>query len=215
MRAFRYIVLPRGYCDVRCVFCHEEGVVGARSFPPAEHLVPATLFEYLGALRPLGFQGLTFSGGEPMLAWPHIRRLIEAVPDDFALTLITNGLSLNEVAQWRRDTHRPLTIHLNLPSVDDSVYRRLLRTREGRLARVLRDVASAVDSGIVVYVSLVLQGGVNTEAHLLRDVHQTCRMLGVERLRFIEDANLTTSAGRLDRLSLPGWGEDAAAWHHE
>lgn len=213
MRAFRYIVLPRGYCDVRCVFCHEEGIAGARSTAPASALSPATLAEYLEALRPLGFRCLTFSGGEPMLAWPHIRHLGESVPRDFDLTLITNGLRLGEVAQWRCRTGRDLTVHLNLPAVDDDVYRQILRTRRGRLAVVLRDVALAVESGVVIDVNLVLQGSRNTDAHILNDVHQVCRTLGVRSLRFIEDANILDPAGGLDRLGLPGWGKDAATWH--
>lgn len=215
MRTLRIVILSRGYCDLRCSFCHQEGLALARQRGERAVPSPADLLALVRSGRRVGVDSLTFSGGEPMIEWPELKELLAVVPLGFLVTVVTNGHRLAELGDWSRESGRNLVVHLNLPTVDETCYRSLVGGPQGRLGHVLADVERAIDHGVTVDVNCVICPARNDDIRSLDRLFAWCQGVGVRRLRLLEDGSAEGPGTQLDLANLPGWSAQAQRWYTE
>lgn len=96
-----------GVCTARCFFCPMDLEAGRAAPGSAENITFTSPDAYVAYLDQLGFRGVSFSGGEPLLSFDRVLTLLTAVKHHFgaAMTvwLYTNGDLLNatRLAQLR------------------------------------------------------------------------------------------------------------------
>lgn len=150
-------------CQLRCVFCHREGI--------AAHWQPRFLdlrsFEHLmDGYRAIGGREVNLTGGEPTLH-PSLGQLLEVAGSNrlWRLTLHTNGLAIDRVLPELR-AGLVDEVRVSLHCADDGWGRRFLG-RGWSFARVADSIAAVRESGAPVTV--VFTYSVDT-AKFLRDV---------------------------------------------
>ena len=208
-RAVRVIILPRGYCDLRCVFCHEEHVPAAKSRvgAPSTHLVRQALI----AGKEHGLNAIKFSGGEPLLAWDKVRDLLDVVPGAYPTTIVTNGAKLPLLLAWQRQTSRAVTLHVNVPSVDPLKYSAIAGCRPGRLPLVMGWLSTAVTQGVRVELNCVITAKHNDTFSDAEAVLAAAAQRGFARVRFIEHSDQASRQHRaIGDVKFPGWDGNAA-----
>ncbi|MBI4879588.1 MAG: radical SAM protein [Planctomycetes bacterium] len=80
-------------CNLKCEFCYAEDLMSARQKPPA--IAIETVRELLRQARALGLIHVNVTGGEP-LTRKDIFELIDAVPKDVVVSIVTNSILLTE-----------------------------------------------------------------------------------------------------------------------
>jgi uncharacterized Fe-S cluster-containing radical SAM superfamily enzyme len=149
----RFLVTDR--CNLRCVFCHNEFQGDLSRRPGWDYGRVEQLLSDAGRLGPVRVK---FSGGEPLLRWRELVRLLDLAcgvePTD--ITIFTNLTLLTGQRLHRLSTSGVDQLHVNLPSFDPDTY----ASRTGRSRRVLdtviRDSAAARRTGLRVQLNLVL-----------------------------------------------------------
>ena len=150
-------------CQLRCVFCHREGI--------ASHWVPEFLdprsFELLmEAYKAIGGREVDLTGGEPTLH-PRLGQLLEIAGRgrSWRLMLHTNGLAIDRVLPQLR-SELVDEVRVSLHSTDDAYGRQFLG-RAWSFARVMDSISAVRAAGVPVTV--VFTYTVDT-ARFLRDI---------------------------------------------
>lgn len=135
----RIALTPR--CNLNCIYCHHEGEANPRREISDEMVVSVAR-----AADHLGVRSLKFTGGEPLLR-PGLAKLIARMPQDLDLSLTTNGIFLETLAE-------PLAqagldrVNVSLDSLRPEVYREITGCREGDLEKVLAGIDAAQAAGL-------------------------------------------------------------------
>jgi cyclic pyranopterin phosphate synthase len=135
----RIALTPR--CNLNCIYCHHEGEANPRGEISDEMVVSVARAAAL-----LGVRSLKFTGGEPLLR-PGLAKLIARMPQELDLSLTTNGIFLEELAEplARAGLDR---VNVSLDSLRPEVYRAITGGREGDLEKVLAGIDAAITAGL-------------------------------------------------------------------
>lgn len=162
-------------CQLRCVFCHREGI--ANHWAPV-FLDPTSFDVLLRAYRTVDGREVNLTGGEPTLH-PAIGELLEVAGRDrtWRLTLHTNGLAIDRVLpQLRRGLVDEVRVSLH--STDDSFGKKFLG-RAWSFGAIAKGIVAVRDAGTTV--TAVFTYSVET-AGFLRDVVRLVDALGINLL---------------------------------
>ncbi len=185
----RLIFISKGYCNYRCTFCHEEGVSNARTTSRFFDFDSQELRKLVDWLRPLGLDGVSFSGGEPLL---RIKKVVEVANalGDFPLTLLTNGARLSHIRPYiEKLGTRTLRVNINLPSFENSLFWRLTGQSRYDPLIVLGSVPYLTQAGIEVNVCCVLCPGENDSPEALVNYVSRAERYEIANIRFIVQGN--------------------------
>ncbi len=131
-------------CNIRCFYCMPaEGVV----FRPRDELLTFEEIErFVRALVPLGINKLRLTGGEPLLRaeLPELVRKLAAIKGIHDIALTTNGMLLDEQAEWLKAAGLQ-RINISLDTLREDVFKQI--TRRAGLDRVLAGIAAAQRAG--------------------------------------------------------------------
>jgi cyclic pyranopterin phosphate synthase len=167
-------------CNLRCVYCMPETI---RFRPPAELLQDDEILAIVRAAASLGIDKVRLTGGEPTVraGVVDLVRAIAAMPGLRDLSMTTNGLLLNEVAEplARAGLQR---VNISLDTLDRQTF--FCLTRRDRFDDVWAGIEAAEAAGLgPIKINVVVVRGHNEE-----DVADLAR-LTLERgwdVRFIE-----------------------------
>jgi len=218
----RLIIFPRGYCNFRCIFCHREGY---NKYDETSWRLSKGEFVYIWEkLSRMGAQGVTISGGEPLLAVDRLGQYLGACCAK-RIRLITNGSLLSRFGQvFTAVPDRAWSVYLNIPSFDRGEYRDLTGNRGADPWRIAAEGLEWVSSGVSVTLNCVLVEGLNGDRRSLLHYLLQAKKLGYRRVRFLTSGVSGSSAstrvmatlglkealplrdGRVMHFALPGGG---------
>jgi cyclic pyranopterin phosphate synthase len=127
-------------CNFRCLYCMPEH--GAHFAPRDELLTDDELLQVIEAAAMVGFQKIRLTGGEPSLRRNivEIVRRIAATPGITEISMTTNALRLNDLAQPLREAG--LTrVNISIDSLNPTKFKQM--TRGGDFARVWSGIEAA------------------------------------------------------------------------
>ena len=145
-----------GECNLRCFYCHREGMEGGGRRMEAEELGRAA-----EVASSLGMSRVKLTGGEPLL-----REDLEEVVREIAehadeVSLVTNGLELEGRAGALAEAGLR-RVNVSLDTLDPEKYARLTGARG--LERVVRGIGAALDAGLEpVKLNMLVLRGVNED----------------------------------------------------
>lgn len=201
----RLIFLPMGYCNYRCSFCHQEGLPEVRDGSPRWNFEPQRIKDLVEWLKPAGLEGVTMSGGEPLLALDNLLEVAAALPR-LPVTLVTNGTHLwSLIKNLDRLDGRPLRINLNVPAFEESLFRRLTNQNSWFLSRALEAARMLVGLGVEVNLNCVVCPGENDEPKIIDDYLSLANEMGISSARFLVQSEVPSKGliGTLEALLGP------------
>jgi molybdenum cofactor biosynthesis enzyme MoaA len=191
-RAARFSITEK--CNYRCFFCHEEGLEMQVVRHDAQE---AQVFKVLDQLQSLGYNDITFTGGEPLLKWRQIVRCLEHMqrigyrPD---IKLVSNGLALHsEFLARLKDYPGKVRFNISLHSLQPERYHQVVHgldsgapTTRDELARVKANLAALRAAGIPFKLNFVLLKHINTTPQALEQIFDYALASGARRVKFLE-----------------------------
>jgi cyclic pyranopterin phosphate synthase len=190
-----------GECNLRCFYCHREGMEGGGRRMGAEEL--GRVAEVASSL---GMRRVKLTGGEPLLREDLEEVVREVAEHAEEVSLVTNGVGLEgragalAGAGLRR-------VNVSLDTLDPEKYARLTGVRA--LDRVVRGIEAALDAGLVpVKLNMLLLRGVNEEevegmVEFARERGAKLQLLELIRLPW--DPPRIYEAFHLDLSGVEGW----------
>ncbi len=181
-------------CNYRCFFCHEEGLDMERA---RRETTDAELFPVLDQLQAGGYDDLTFTGGEPLLKWRQMVRLLAYLrARDYlpAITIVSNGLALTPacVAQLR-DYPGRLRFNISMHSLDPVQHHRIVHNLAPAppgpapdLPRIQENLDLLRAAGIPFKLNFVLLKGINTAPAEIARILDYALTVGCQRVKFLE-----------------------------
>ncbi len=181
----RLIFLPPGYCNYHCKFCHQEGLSSAKGKLQGHNFDSEQINELIGWLRPIGLDGVTLSGGEPLLALNDVLGIATKLPR-LPLTLVTNGTHLwSLIKRWDWRNGRSLSINLNIPTFESRLFQTLTGQKKFFPSQPLEAAAALASLGVEVNLNCVIFPEYNDSPELLKDFIQCVERLGFNSSRFL------------------------------
>lgn len=160
-RTIKYLRLSvTDLCNLRCIYCMPESGVSKRSH--SEILSIEELTEIAQASYALGIRKIRLTGGEPLVRRGILTlcRNIRSIADDIELSLTTNGILLNEMAQPLKEAGVD-RLNISLDSFNAATYKTI--TRVGDLSNALSGIKAAQNAGFDnIKINIVLLGGFNS-----------------------------------------------------
>jgi GTP 3',8-cyclase len=156
-------------CQLRCWFCHNEGAVpphaGEGHGQDGTELTAEQMLAAVGTLTGAGFARVQVSGGEPLLS-PLARPFLEGLPvhdpDDYTVTLVTNGLLLTRNLPWLAGTHLD-RVKVSLHWFSDASLSAIAGGRRGGVEVVKGGIEAAREVFPAVELNVLAQAGNETE----------------------------------------------------
>jgi cyclic pyranopterin phosphate synthase len=155
--------------------------VDARFMPEAKYISFDETTEIISELCDYGLEELRLTGGEPLMrpGFTELTRRLALLPLK-KIGMTTNGVFLDRhFEELQRD--RIHNLNISLDTLNAETFLRI--THGNHLARVLKNIRTAVDEGFHVKINVVSMRGVND--HELFDFVNFSRDLGIE-VRFLE-----------------------------
>ncbi len=205
----RLIFLPLGYCNYHCRFCHLEGLSSDQGKLRGQDFDPEQIKELIGWLRPIGLDGVTMTGGEPLLALNNVLNIAEKLPP-LPLTLATNGTRLwSLIERLDRFNGRSLSINLNMPTFESRLFQKLTGQKKFSPSQAIEAATALVRLGVEVNLNCVVCPGYNDAPQMLRDFVQCVDKLGFNSSRFLVQ-NEASKRAVLNALQL--WFGPSFSW---
>ncbi len=165
-------------CNLRCVHCYNNS--GTTGQPP-RLLTSELIASILGEARQLGFKGVVFSGGEPLLRHDLFDLIALAQGLGLLTKVITNGTLITpKVVQRLR--HLNAHIDISLEGATPSSHDRI--RGQGSFAGVLRGIECLLAAGCVGHLALSVVLNHFNQYDLPRIV-ELCHRYQVSRLQLI------------------------------
>ncbi len=191
-RSVRFSITEK--CNYQCFFCHEEGLQMDLARQGAS---AAELCGLIDQLKAGGYDDFTFTGGEPLLQWRQILRIldymrrIDYLPD---IKIVSNGRALNpEFLRQARDYPGRLRFNISMHSLDPEQHHRIVHnfaTGVGAvrddLARIQTNLERLRDAGIPFKLNFVLLKGLNTAPAAIDRILSYALAVGARRVKFLE-----------------------------
>ncbi len=134
-RDIRFLVTNS--CNYRCGFCHREGISNHRIYNELSTNDYLTLFSIYSKME--NWNGVTISGGEPLL-YPNIVDLCKKLyAADANITVVTNGYFLIDKMDLLKYIHR---INVSIHSLNEEIYNEIVGT-ENSLHKVINGLKIA------------------------------------------------------------------------
>lgn len=191
-RSVRFSITEK--CNYRCFFCHEEGLEMQRSRHEAED---TQLFQVLEQLKTLGYNDLTFTGGEPLLKWRRILRCLDYLRHiDYhpEIKLVSNGLALQPAfIEGLQAYPGQVRFNISMHSLEPERYHQVVHALDqgaafsrDDLSRVKANLAQLRASGIPFKLNFVLLKDINTTPEALAQIFDYALSCGARRVKFLE-----------------------------
>ena len=193
-------------CNLRCVYCMPA--LGAKFAPREELLSDEEILAVVRAAEKIGFNKIRLTGGEPTIR-PHVVDLVReiaALPGIDDITMTTNGLLLNRLAQPLKDAG--LTrVNISIDTLDGEKYTQI--TRGGKIEKVWDGIRASEEAGLSpIKLNAVVVRGQNDEevgdlAGLTVDNEWQMRFIEVMPLEGVDDVHdsgLVTTAETIDLI---------------
>lgn len=191
-RAVRFSITEK--CNYQCFFCHEEGLQMDLTRQAAGE---GELCGLLDQLKAGGYDDFTFTGGEPLLKWRHILRIldymrrIDYLPD---IKIVSNGRALNpEFLRQARDYPGEIRFNISMHSLDPAQHHRIVHNlvaeaAGGRddLTRIQSNLALLKAACIPFKLNFVLLKGINTAPAAIDRILAYALAVGARRVKFLE-----------------------------
>jgi len=149
-------------CNLRCVYCMpEEGLPWLKK---DQLLSYEEIHQIVQTLAPVGLRKIRLTGGEPLVRkdLPQLVRLLASVPGIDDLSISTNGVLLDRMAQELKDAGAT-RMNISLDSFREDRVDALAR-REGTFDRVLNGLKAAEAAGLFpIKINVVLIRGKNDD----------------------------------------------------
>lgn len=199
-------------CNFRCSYCLPDGYHSARGRPAP--LGPGEIARLLAAFADSGMHKVRITGGEPSLRRDlgEIIAVAAATPGVRSIAMTTNGVRIDQVANWRRAGLTALNVSV------DSLDRERFKVITGydRLPTILAGVEQALSLGFhAVKLNAVLLRGLNenelpTWLAYLRERRISLRFIELmqtgDNLEYFRRHHLPASALEAELL-IAGWQE--------
>lgn len=181
----RLIVLPRGYCNYRCPFCHEEGVHNARKTHYKNHIDPQDFHKLVLWLQTLGMNGVIISGGEPLMQTDTVVSILQRLPA-LPITVNTNGTWLSKLIPHVYELNQlSWKVNINFPSFDQILFHQLTGQKRIKPYDILSQLTPAIDAGIIANFNCVINIGKNDNGCFLNSYIYTALKYRVSNVRLI------------------------------
>jgi cyclic pyranopterin phosphate synthase len=149
-------------CNLRCVYCMpEEGLPWLKK---DQLLSYEEIHQIVQLLAPVGLRKIRITGGEPLVRkdLPHLVRLLSSVEGIDDLSISTNGVLLDRMAQEFKDAGAT-RVNVSLDSFREDRVDALAR-RKGTFDRVLEGLKAAEAAGLFpIKINVVLIRGKNDD----------------------------------------------------
>jgi cyclic pyranopterin phosphate synthase len=149
-------------CNLRCVYCMpEEGLPWLKK---DQLLSYEEIHQIVQLLAPVGLRRVRITGGEPLVRkdLPHLVRLLSSVEGIDDLSISTNGVLLDRMAQEFKDAGAT-RVNVSLDSFREDRVDALAR-RKGTFDRVLEGLKAAEAAGLFpIKINVVLIRGKNDD----------------------------------------------------
>jgi molybdenum cofactor biosynthesis enzyme MoaA len=181
-------------CNYHCFFCHEEGLDMERA---RQETGDADLYRVIEQLKAGGYEDFTFTGGEPLLKWRQIVRLLaylRAIDYLPAITIVSNGRALTaEFVDQIWDYPGGIRFNVSMHSLDPVQHHRIVNRMAPVIAevgddlpRIQANLALLREAGIPFKLNFVLLKGINTApAEIARSLDYALAV-GARRVKFLE-----------------------------
>ena len=181
-------------CNYQCFFCHEEGLEMERT---RRETGEAELYRLFDQLKVDGYEDFTFTGGEPLLKWRQIVRLlaylrtIDYLP---TITIVSNGRALTaEFVNQIRDYPGGMRFNVSMHSLDPEQHHRIVHRLDPRtsgvrddLSRIQANLELLRAAGIPFKLNFVLLKGINTAPAEIARILDYALVVGAQRVKFLE-----------------------------
>lgn len=143
-----------GECNLRCFYCHREGLEGS-----GRRMEAREIGKIVEVASELGMKRVKLTGGEPLLR-PDLEEVVREVScHTEEVSMVTNGVWLAERAGGLAGAGLG-RVNVSLDTLDPEKYARLTGVRA--LDRVLRGIEAALDAGLSpVKLNMLLLRGIN------------------------------------------------------
>lgn len=195
-------------CNYNCYFCHHEGMYSCRSvtteFSVQDYV---TLYSVYSNLE--GWNGVTLSGGEPLL-FKDILELVKALHKEGAeITLVTNGYFLLEHMDVLKYLKR---INISLHTTREADYNNIVQ-RKNVLGKVLKglQVASEIFPNLKIRLNVTPTKSNNWSSNLLKELIEYAKQINAS-IKFTElfpntDDDCVSIASMEEELTKLGYKE--------
>lgn len=143
-------------CNLKCIHCcfsEKNTPINIRE----ESISLSRIFKILDELDNIGVNRLEIAGGEPLL-FPHFHSFIEyASKKQYELSLVTNGILLNEELIFNFKKNNLAQIQISLDGYEESVHEFIRGT--GTFQKTLKAIKLCVDNNINLVVAAVIYRG--------------------------------------------------------
>lgn len=146
------------HCNLRCVYCMPEDMVFQ---PNASLMQDDEILLLVKLFANLGFTKYRLTGGEPTVRSNivGIVRQICAIPGVHSVSMTTNGILLDRLAQPLKDAGLQ-RVNISLDTLDATKFKRL--TRWGTIDDVWQGIEAAEKAGLLpIKLNVVVVGGYN------------------------------------------------------
>ena len=181
-------------CNYQCFFCHEEGLEMERT---RRETGEVELYRLFDQLKVDGYEDFTFTGGEPLLKWRQIVRLlaylrtIDYLP---TITIVSNGRALTaEFVNQIRDYPGGMRFNVSMHSLDPEQHHRIVHRLDPRtngvrddLSRIQANLELLRAAGIPFKLNFVLLKGINTAPAEIARILDYALVVGAQRVKFLE-----------------------------
>lgn len=165
-------------CNLRCHYCMPVDQI---FMDESKYLTPDEIEEVVQELIDFGLEEVRLTGGEPLMrkTFPEILQKLSALKLK-KLSLTTNGIYLDKYLSLLKE-HKVYHLNVSLDSLSPKTFREI--TFGNYLERILANIRSANDMGMIVKINTVMMKGVND--HEIMDFIQFSEKEKVE-VRFLE-----------------------------
>jgi radical SAM protein with 4Fe4S-binding SPASM domain len=181
-------------CNLTCAHCYLESAPARRGQLPGDKVL-----SLCRELEAVGGDGVTLSGGEPLLH-PDFRALIDGIGSGMRIQLLTNGILLTaELA--RLLSRRGIAVQVSLDGTAPGIHDRM--RGHGAFAGAMQGVERLAGEGARGVVAAATVTRANWDD--LDGLPELCRQRGVSMLRFLPLRRLGRGLRRWEELRPAGW----------
>lgn len=163
-KVVRIVLTPR--CNLSCSFCHNEGM-DERDF--YRRLALGKLLPILKLFKQEGVEGVSFTGGEPMLykRWQELANQVTEMFEREYVHLTTNGVLLLQQVAFLQQLNLG-QVNVSIPSIDPHKYEQI--TGSDLLPLVLKGVDTLLETARTrVHINVMVLKGINDTERALLD----------------------------------------------
>lgn len=185
MNFLRVILNPPTYCNYNCILCHREGVSPEKiTQHTMSDISNSMLVEIYERAKSYGYNGVLYTGGEPLLE-PNIIDLVKLFKSELTL-ITTNGSLLNDNLIYELKSASLDQLNISMCSVNEDVYTKITRQTQCDVVSLKKVIYSIVAAGIRVQINNVLYKGINDDDDSIRSILDFAIKARAKRIVFIQ-----------------------------